>query len=150
MMILRRATESDIPRIRAIELATQVAPWSEETFERCFKMKCDCWVIEEDDRIIAFLVMSSAITGESHILNICVDPPDQRKGHGQLLLKYAMSQAKSQGMGIIYLEVRRSNYNAIMLYHKLGFVQIGERKNYYPAPQGYEDALVFAKDLSVA
>ena len=137
-------------RLIAIELAAQIAPWSEEIFQRCFKMEYDCWVIEENNQVIAFVIMSSAITKESHILNLCVDPLYQRKGHGEALLKYAISQAKSDGMGIAYLEVRRSNYHAILLYHKLGFIQIGERKDYYPAKNGREDALIFAKDLGVA
>lgn len=146
---MRKATELDIPTLLAIEFATQIAPWSEDIFHRCFKMKYDCWVVEEDEQVIAFLIMSSSTTKESHILNVCVNPVYQRKGHGQALLMYAISQAKSHGMGIVYLEVRRSNLNAIKLYYKLGFVQIGERKNYYPAENEREDALIFAKDLNV-
>lgn len=146
---MRKATESDIPRLLEIEVATQIAPWSEEVFQRCFQMRYECWVIEEENNIIAFLMMSSSITQESHILDLCVDPDYQRKGHGKVLLNYAIAQAKLKGIGIVYLEVRRSNRNAIMLYHKTGFVQISERKNYYPTPKGREDALVFAKDLGV-
>lgn len=146
---MRKATELDIPRLIAIELATQIAPWSEDIFQRCFKMGYDCWVAEEDDQVIAFLMMSSSLTMESHILDICVDPLYQKKGYGEKLLKYAISHARLHGIGLMYLEVRRSNYSAIMLYHKAGFVQIAERKNYYPAKKGREDALLFAKDLSV-
>lgn len=146
-MTVRKATEIDLPRLLDIEVATQIAPWSEDVFQRCFKMGYDCWVLEEDNVVMGFIVMSSASTKESHILNLCVDPLYQRKGYGETLLKYAMFQAKSRGMGIAYLEVRRSNYHAIKLYHKLGFVQIGDRKNYYPANNGREDALIFAKDL---
>lgn len=147
---MRKATESDIPRLFEIEVATQIAPWSEEVFQRCFQMHYDCWVIEEENNIIGFIMMSSTPTKESHILNLCVDPAWQRKGYGKTLLNYALLQAKSTGIGIAYLEVRRSNYHAIMLYHKAGFVQISERKNYYPTPKGREDALVFAKDLGVS
>lgn len=51
-------------------------------------------------------------------------------------------------IGIVFLEVRRSNKPAILLYQKLDFIQIGERKNYYSCESGREDALVFAKDLT--
>ncbi len=147
--MLRKATELDIPSLITIEQATQLAPWTEEIFDRCFKMKCDCWVIEEDDHVIAFLMMTSSVTRESHILNLCVESFYQRKGHGQKLLNYALSQAKHHGIEIIYLEVRRSNHNAIMLYHKAGFIQVGERKDYYPTENGREDALVFAIDCQI-
>ncbi|HSW70164.1 MAG TPA: ribosomal protein S18-alanine N-acetyltransferase [Gammaproteobacteria bacterium] len=146
---MRKAAESDIPRLLAIEHATQISPWSEDIFQRCLSSGCDCWVVEEAGQIIAFIMLSSSITQESHILNLCVDPNYQRKGYAENLLKFAISKAKSQAMGIAYLEVRRSNHKAINLYHKLGFVQIGERKNYYPAEKGKEDALIFARDLSV-
>jgi len=147
--LLRQATESDIQRLIEIETLTQIAPWSEDVFQRCFQVHHDCWVIEQDNQLIGFIMMSSAITKESHILNLCVDPSYQRQGHGEALLNYALIQAKQKEMGIVYLEVRRSNKNAIQLYHKMGFVEIGERKNYYPALKGQEDALIFAMDLSV-
>jgi len=147
---VRKATEMDIPRLLEIENLTQFAPWSEEIFQRSFQMKYDCWVAEDNAKIIAFVMMSSTTTKEGHILNICVDPLYQRKGYGEALLRYAISEAKQNGVGIIYLEVRRSNYNAIMLYHKLDFIQIGERKNYYPAQNGREDAFIFARDLGVS
>jgi [ribosomal protein S18]-alanine N-acetyltransferase len=47
----------------------------------------------------------------------------------------------------LLLEVRPSNSAAIQLYHSVGFNEIGVRKNYYPAPQGREDALMLALHL---
>src|SRR5262245_57191546 len=109
MSMLRRATLQDIPRLVAIEQLTQLSPWSEDIFERSFQLRYDCWVMEVDNQVIAFLMMSSAMTGESHILNVCVDPDYQRQGHGQALLHYAISHAKRHQIDIVYLEVRRSN-----------------------------------------
>ena len=51
------------------------------------------------------------------------------------------------------LEVRPSNTAAVALYRKLGYEEIGVRKNYYPAdPQlgTREDALVMAKSIKLA
>ena len=42
------------------------------------------------------------------------------------------------------LEVRVSNDPAIALYEKLGFQQVGRRKNYYRNPK--EDALILRKE----
>jgi ribosomal-protein-alanine N-acetyltransferase len=60
--------------------------------------------------------------------------------------------AAQQNIPRIILEVRPSNIAAVTLYQKLGYEQIGIRKNYYPAdPQlGIrEDALVMAKSIKL-
>jgi ribosomal-protein-alanine N-acetyltransferase len=50
-------------------------------------------------------------------------------------------------MGIeqAYLEVRRSNTAALVLYTGFGFIQTGTRKGYYP--DNKEDALILSLDL---
>jgi ribosomal-protein-alanine N-acetyltransferase len=45
------------------------------------------------------------------------------------------------------LEVRPSNVAAVALYEKMGFNEIGVRRNYYPAGEGREDALLLALSL---
>jgi tRNA threonylcarbamoyladenosine biosynthesis protein TsaB len=46
--------------------------------------------------------------------------------------------------------VRPSNTSAIAFYERHGFVQVGLRRNYYPAAEGKrEDALVMRKDLNL-
>jgi len=47
----------------------------------------------------------------------------------------------------LLLEVRPSNHTAIQLYHSVGFNEIGVRKDYYPAHNGREDALILALHL---
>jgi ribosomal-protein-alanine N-acetyltransferase len=85
--------------------------------------------------------------GESHILNICVSPQTQGRGYGRLMMEKLMDVAASHGAEMMILEVRPSNERAIELYRKLGFNEIGLRKGYYPAKNGREDAIVFAKML---
>jgi ribosomal-protein-alanine N-acetyltransferase len=147
-MTLRKMTLLDIPQLLIVEEATQLSPWTEDVFAHCLQSGFLGWVLEDNFRILGFII-SSLQAGESHILNLCVDVPFQRKGLGQQLLNHALDYAKTKDAMIAYLEVRRSNAHAIALYEKLGFVQISERKGYYPAMSGREDALVFAKDLRV-
>lgn len=148
--MLRPLDEHDLPDLMVIENATQEAPWSEAVFTRCFAMGYDFWGEEIDKKIVGFVVMAGTSAGENHILNLCVHPDYQRRGIGKSLMEFAMHQAKARhASSIMYLEVRRSNRNAIFLYNKLGFSQIAERKGYYPSQKGREDALVLAKDLGV-
>ncbi len=148
--MLRQLNKKDIPDLLVIEQATQEAPWIETTFTQCFAAGYNVWGLEHQQKIIAFIVMSSTSLGENHILNLGVLPMLQRQGLGTTLLMFALQEAKNRNpASIMYLEVRRSNVKAIKLYHKLGFVQISERKGYYPSKKGREDALVLAKDLGV-
>jgi len=145
--MLRAITESDIPQLCAIEIATQLAPWPRETFEKCFQARGLGWVITQPvDKVIGFILVFIQV-GECHILNLCVDPSQQRQGYGAQLVSQALAEAKQQGATIAYLEVRSSNENAIALYKKMGFSKIGERKGYYSAAEGREDAWVFAKKV---
>jgi len=51
----------------------------------------------------------------------------------------------------IFLEVRISNYHAMRLYDSCGFVEVGQRRDYYPAANGKrEDALMMALPLQIS
>jgi len=43
--------------------------------------------------------------------------------------------------------VRTSNIRAQQVYLRYGYRRVGERKNYYPAHQGREDAIVMSYKL---
>jgi ribosomal-protein-alanine N-acetyltransferase len=146
--MFRKMVKADLPQLIAIEQSVQGAPWNEETFKMCFEMAYDGWVVEQDNRIAGYIVVSLQ-TDECHILNLCVAREYQRQGLGRKLLEYGLDQAKNRQMGIAYLEVRRSNSRAIALYRKMKFLMIGERKNYYQTVNGPEDALIFAMSLKV-
>src|SRR5262245_26552494 len=142
--MLRTLFKSDLPNVLAIEKAVHVLPWTEETFNTCFQSGYIGWVAEFDNRVIGFVVISLS-QSECYILNLCVSHAYQHQGFGRKLLEFALDHAKSKGIGIAYLEVRRSNSRAISLYRKMQFHLVGERKGYYPTVSGNEDALIFAK-----
>ena len=147
--MLHALTESDIPALVIIEDMTQKsAPWSAETFKQCMTIGSLGWVIEDQHKIIGFVLLLLK-AGEGHILNIAVHPDYQRRGYGQQLFNKVISVACEEKVTILFLEVRASNLSAIALYKKMGFNQIGMRKGYYVHSEGREDALVLAKDLSL-
>lgn len=147
-MTLRPLHENDIPDIVNIENATQHFPWTLDIFQRCLQIGYIGWVLEEQEHIIGFIIVSMQ-NGECHIMNLAVHPSFQRQGHAEALLSEALKAAEKKGMVQVLLEVRKSNQPAINLYEKMNFIQIAERKNYYPARSGHEDALLFAKDLTI-
>lgn len=145
-MILRALRKADIPQLLGIEEAAQAVPWSELIFVKCVTAGYPGWVVEYANRVVGFILMTMT-AGECHILNLCIHPQFQHQGLGKQLLQHTLEESKRLDGFRVYLEVRRSNLPAIELYKKMGFEQIGERKDYYPVPSGHEDAIVFARDL---
>lgn len=143
---MRNLIESDLPAILAIELSSYAHPWSEALFLSCLEGGYINRVLLQGERILGYLIVSVA-AGECHILNVCSDPAMRRCGVARYLLVSIFAEAKALGAEQVFLEVRPSNVNAIGLYEALGFQQVGRRKNYYPAAQGREDALVYRLDL---
>lgn len=146
--MLRLLTATDIPRLLEIETATQMSPWREEVFQNCFSSSCDCWGVESDNNnLVGFIIVSFTVLTEGHILNFAVDPAFQQRGYARALLETVLQHAREHQILRLWLEVRRSNTRAIKLYQNAGFVQMGERKNYYAELNGREDALVFLIEL---
>ena len=144
---IRPLTGSDLDAVMEIEIRAYDFPWTQGIFRDCLRVGYCCWCYENDEMIQAYGVMSAA-AGESHILNLTVRPESQRQGIGSRLLKHFQQLARRHGADTLMLEVRPSNRNAISLYEKLGFNEIGVRRNYYPAENGREDALLLALSLA--
>lgn len=144
--MMRSLYKSDLPDMLTIEKSVHISPWTEDTFKVCFEAGYVGWAIEWEKKLLGFIIISQT-RDECHILNICVGRDYQHQGYGFKLMHYALDQAKKTGIGMAYLEVRRSNTRAITLYRKMGFHLVGERKEYYPSVAGNEDALIFAMNL---
>ena len=143
---LRALREGDLDAVMAIERRAYPFPWTHGIFRDCLQAGYPAWVLLEDERIIGYGVVSIA-AGEAHVLNVCIDPREQGRGHGRRLLRALVRIARGHGAERLFLEVRPSNPNAIALYHDEGFNEIGRRPRYYPAHHGREDAIVMAMEL---
>ena len=64
-------------------------------------------------------------------------------GISNQLMNYLICYCKENGLSKINLEVNSTNPIAIQLYQKFGFIQVGNRKNYYKNGDG----LLFTKIL---
>ena len=103
-------------------------------------------MLEAGANLLGYGVLSAA-AGEAHILNLCIAPEYQGRGHGRRLLRRMLDLARWHQALQVFLEVRPSNPRAIQLYRDEGFNEIGRRPRYYPARDGREDALVMAIEL---
>jgi len=145
-LYLRALKERDIKDVLSIEKQVYRYPWSDEIFKGCLHAGYSNWALIKDEKFIGYAILSLA-AGEAHILNICVDPTRQGQGLGKQFLIELLGLFKEKNVDCVFLEVRPSNKVAINLYKRMGFKQIGERKGYYPAEDGKEDALVLSYDL---
>jgi [ribosomal protein S18]-alanine N-acetyltransferase len=84
---------------------------------------------------------------EEELLLLAVVPELRRKGLAARLLNQFAANATARGAKRLLLEMRKGNA-AESLYRSHGFVQIGERPNYYRTATGERlDAVTFARDL---
>jgi ribosomal-protein-alanine N-acetyltransferase len=138
---------ADLPVVMDIERRAYEFCWTEGIFRDCIAVGYRCHVILLDGHIAGYGVMSVA-AGESHILNLCVDPGLRRRGLGRALLTYLLKDAVAAGARVMLLEVRPSNTAGIALYEQMGFKRIGMRKDYYPARGGREDAIMLEREVN--
>jgi len=142
-VLLRPMLADDLDEVVPMEALAHAWPWTPGIFSDSLVSGYNCWVFEENERVIAYGIVQ-IVVGEAHLLNITVDPARQGEGLGRQLLNelIAIARPKAETM---FLEVRPSNTRAVALYNAMGFNEIGLRKNYYPAPGGgREHALMMA------
>ena len=145
-MQLRPMVERDMLAVLAVEVAAAEFPWSLSQFSASLLAHDDASVVEVNGEVVGFAIYKQVLD-ESTLLNIAVHPDHQGKGYGRVLLEQGLLAQTAKGAAKCFLEVRVSNHNAQALYRSLGFIAVGNRKNYYPAKQGREHALVMAREL---
>jgi len=138
---------SDLDEVMEIENSLYNFPWSKTIFQDCVQVGYSCWTFKQNYQIQAYGVLSAA-AGEAHILTLCVRKESQGQGLGKLLLEHFIDLSKDHKADVLLLEVRPSNTIAVNLYQKFGFNEVGIRRDYYPAKDGREDALIMALDTT--
>lgn len=140
---LRIMHTDDLAAVCAIEKQVQYAPWSEKLFAEGLERHRCIVAINQQQQIVGFSIVQF-IVDEAHLLNIAVEPTQQKQGIGKVLLDDVLVNSQQKKASTIFLEVRESNQRAIQLYQAAGFNEIGLRKNYYPTANGKENAVIMA------
>lgn len=138
---MRPMRAEDVDAVLFIERAAYPYPWTRGNFNDCLDSGYSCWVATLRNEIVGYSILMTG-AGEGHVLNCCVAPAYQRRGYGRRLMVNLMASARHYGVECLFLEVRPSNGAAIALYQDLGYETVGLRRQYYPADEGREDALV--------
>ncbi len=144
-------TEADIARVVSIENTIYEFPWTPGNFTDSLQAGYHCWLWVDQQASAQHPLAGYAVVmvaaGEAHLLNLSVARTAQGRGLGAQLLEVLMAAALAHGAHDMLLEVRPSNTAGRALYARAGFNQLGVRKNYYPAQQGRENALVLGRAL---
>lgn len=136
-----------VSQVAQLEKLCFSAPWSENSISSELTNPLSCWLVALDGDRVAGYVGSQTVLDESDMMNIAVDPQYRRQGIARALVEELVKCLARKGSRCLTLEVRASNAGAIALYGKLGFVQVGLRKNYYRNPR--EDAMILRKEWTV-
>jgi ribosomal-protein-alanine N-acetyltransferase len=142
-------TPLQLDAVMAIEAAAYAFPWSRGNFVDSLASGYEARVLYDGSgRILGYFVAMAGVD-ELHLLNITVAPQAQHQGHALHMLDALEALCRVRKANQLWLEVRQSNARARAIYLRRGFVHVGVRKGYYPAPQGQrEDAVVMS--LAVA
>ena len=136
----------DLDEVMALEQRIYAFPWTRGNFSDALESGYSAWLMKEDGVLIGYAVMMQA-HDEMQLLNISIVPERHRSGLGSALLLHLVAVAREHRAKRMFLEVRSSNVSGRALYFRHGFTCIGERRGYYPAERGREDALVLAREL---
>ena len=132
--------------VLSIEYESYNYPWPEKIFYDCIDNNYLCRVLVLNSCVIGY-VISSIVLDECHIMNLCIKKKFRGLGYGGYLLSELHQEIKKLECRVIFLECRPSNASALSLYKNAGYNEAGLRKNYYPVPNGHEDALILAKHV---
>ena len=146
-MEIRKMTDREVPQVAELEKLCFPLPWSEKSIAGELDNPLALWLVATEGDRLAGYVGSQTVMDETDMMNLAVAPQFRRQGVGETLVNALTASLKELGSRCLTLEVRDSNASARALYEKLGFLEIGRRKNYYRNPK--EDALILRKEWSL-
>lgn len=144
MLTIQTIKDTDFDRLFEIEQAAHITPWTMGTLKNTHGDRYVNLKLLQDDNIVAFAICQTVLD-EATLFNIAVEPSQQGRGLGKMLLLDLIEKLKARGIMTLWLEVRESNLIAKTLYEQLGFNEVDIRKNYYPTKDNKrENAIVMA------
>ena len=139
------ADRPHLPQLAALERACFSPPWSEAMLaEELYNDNASLVAAEGEDGTVLGYGMVRAVLDEGCLERIAVVPAYRRQGVAEELLSAFLRFGQAH-LAFLTLEVREGNAPAIAPYEKLGFREVGRRKNYYP--ESKEDAVLMTVEF---
>lgn len=132
---IKRMDCSHIKALSEIEKECFSTPWSENALSDELTNNFARFFVAECDGEVSGYIGAHNILGEVYITNVAVSESFRRKGIAEKLIRTLVDFCENEGMDFVTLEVRRSNEAAKKLYSKMGFEEVGERKDFYENPR---------------
>ncbi|MDO4380339.1 MAG: ribosomal protein S18-alanine N-acetyltransferase [Clostridia bacterium] len=138
-----KMTLDDVSAVAELEKECFSAPWSEASLSESLLNGNSVFLCAKEGKKTVGYIGTSVVFDEAYVSDIAVSKSERRKGVGEKLLVECEKICREKNCSFLSLEVRKSNFAAIALYEKCGFVLVGERKNFYSEPR--ENALIMTK-----
>lgn len=137
--------DGDLDSVLEIESSSFPRPWTRRHFEDEMESPGSRPVVAVGGvaQVAGYLCLKE-ILDEAEILDVAVHPDWRGLGVGRLLVDWAIGHCRERNLALLCLEVRVGNLEAISLYRRFGFLEVGRRKNYY---ENGDDAILM--DLSI-
>lgn len=134
------AAARHLPQVERLEQRCFSVPWTEAQLRAQLPDDRHVFLVAERGGEVQGYVGLMHVLDEGYISNVAVSPDCRRQGIGAALIAELTRRAGRLELSFLTLEARASNAPAIRLYEKMGFRQVGRRKNYYQRPE--EDAIL--------
>ena len=129
--IVESAIGVDRDALLALNHCANPHPWRDAHVDDALENRRN-WVVRntQTDCLVAWLT-ASKVCDQTELELVLTHPDSRRCGLAERLMMQWLNWARTQSCQEALLEVRASNQQAIALYEKLGFRQVGLRKHYY-------------------
>lgn len=145
MIEIVKMEQCHVSQIAELEKLCFSDPWSEKSIASELDNPLSAWFVALEDQWVLGYIGSQTVLDSADMMNIAVHPQCRHQGIGESLISALISYLQEKKVKFLLLEVRVSNTAAITLYKKLGFEEVGRRRNYYHNPR--EDAWILRKEL---
>ena len=137
--------ETHLKDLALLEKQCFSVPWSENALRMELTKENSRFFVAIIKNEVSGYIGANNVLGEVYIDNIAVFSNFRGLGVATTLLNHLISVSEEENCDLVTLEVRESNTIARKLYEKLGFENVGVRKNFYDQPK--EDGIIYTKFL---
>ncbi len=143
-IVIEKMNQSHLEKIKDIMPKQFDEFWTANVLEKELQNSLSSYIVAlYNDEVVGYAGIWKPID-EAHITNIVVKKDKRGKHIGTQLLKELINMAQKQNLQCITLEVNVKNENAIKLYKKYNFEEVGRRKKYY---NNIDDAIIMTLKL---